>query len=116
MSRQRRAARDNAAYQRAYDLIRSAPPDLANACIRAIDELAEIGTRLQIAPDQMLAALAVITGAALLCNVDARDEAEVNRRISFTLAALHIAVGAERIRSGAVGPRPDGSFGIKLDA
>ena len=64
----------------------------------------------------MLAALAVISAAILLTNVDGRDETEINRRIRFAAAALQVSVGAERIRSGAVGPRPDGSFGIKLDA
>lgn len=57
----------------------------------------------------------------------AQDSAEINlmrgmlqgfrdNRIWLGQDALHVAVAVARVSAGAIAERPDGSFGIKLDA
>jgi hypothetical protein len=81
-----------------------------------IDSVIALGDELQLAPEQMLCAMAAPSGSLLLCNIDPRGETEINRLIWLGQDALHLAVALRRIQEGAIGPRPDGSLGIRTDA
>ena len=114
--RRRRDEKRDAEYRRAYELAQAAPPELTEAVLAAVPAITDAGTRLQVPPDQMIAVVSLLTMGVLLCNVDPRDELEINRRIAFAYDALHVAVAVRRIQVGAIAERPDGSFGIRADA
>lgn len=103
-------------YRAAYELITTLSDGAKQRFETIVDQVVALGNELQLAPAQMVCAISAIGAAALLCNVDPRDETEINNRIWLGQDALHVAVAVARVSAGAIAERHNGSFGIKLDA
>lgn len=103
-------------YRAVAELIASVPAAAKAAFGQAAGIIADAGDRGQIPPDQMLAAAGALLGSVLVCNMDPRDEAEVNRRIALAIDAMQVSTATLRINAGVFEARPDGSLGIRTDA